>query len=158
MGFFNKVFGGADGVREAMNDAYSRHLRLAHEGKLPSDDSPHRTALYGALGSRYRTASKSFSELDLWTELAPFLAMPEGSAVTALAEYVVLMELPNQARFGSLCAAINQALQSTGDKELLRLAAVAFGRRVRWASLLSPNCARRMLAATEEVNVDDQLT
>lgn len=59
MGFLKKLFGGAKGIREAMRESYNRHLRLARDRRIASDDPPHRFGFcYGALGSRYRAGSR----------------------------------------------------------------------------------------------------
>lgn len=41
MGFLTKLFGGADGIRETMRESYLKHVRLAQEGSIGSDDPPH---------------------------------------------------------------------------------------------------------------------
>ena len=89
----------ADGTRKAMRKTYRNHLRSIEQGRLqiPEDDSPHQSALYGALGTRYMTLGFSADEMRsqeifLWLELMPFLYLEPSTAVEALAEYVVWKE------------------------------------------------------------------
>ena len=66
MGLWNKLFGGADGCREAMRKSYEKHVRLARQGKSPSTDSPHSVGLYGALGTRYIARGTPVVEVAIW--------------------------------------------------------------------------------------------
>ena len=95
MGFFNKLFGGADGIRETMRESYDKH-RQVHAGL--ESFTPHERGLYGALASRYRAAHEPRPEIQIWTELIPFLLMDEADAVEAMAEIVVHDEAPIEAR------------------------------------------------------------
>lgn len=138
MGILTKVFGGADGIREAMRDSYEKHARLAREGRIPSTDPPHSIGLYGALGSRYQAHRKSVAEVVLWGELAPFLLMEETEAVEALAEYVVYKEMPNKARVEWLKQVMNASIESCQDDSRKVMAAGGLLNRVAWCSLLEP--------------------
>lgn len=136
MGFWKKLFGGADGCREAMRESYDKHVRLAAQGRIPTEDSPHVIGLYGTLGSRYRARGTPVVEVVLWGELAPFLAMGEADAVEALAEYVVFQESPKDARIEWLKDMINSALKAPKDKSLTAMAAAGLINQVAWCSLL----------------------
>ena len=107
MGFFKKVFGGADGIRETIRDSYKKH-RNAQGG---SDAfSPHQKGLYGALASRYIAARTPRPEIEIWTELIPFLLMDEAEAVEALAEMVVYIEMTTDSRHAWLGERIRSAV------------------------------------------------
>jgi hypothetical protein len=95
MGFFNKFFGGASGIRETMRESYDEH-RLNQVGS--ESFSPHERALYGALAGRYIAAREPRPEIQIWTELIPFLLMDEAESVEAVAEIVVHDEMPLEAR------------------------------------------------------------
>jgi hypothetical protein len=95
MGFFSKLFGGAEGTRETMRESYHTHREM----RAGSDSrSPHEQGLYGALESRYVAAHAPRPEIQIWTELIPFLLMDEDEAVEALAELMVHDEMPLEAR------------------------------------------------------------
>lgn len=95
MGFFSKLLGGAEGTRETMRELYDKHRQTR-----PSSDSvsPHEQGLYGALESRYVADHAPRPEIQIWTELIPFLLMDEEEAVEALAEIMVHDEVPLEAR------------------------------------------------------------
>lgn len=48
MGIFTKLFGGAEGIREAMRESYEKHYKLAQVHEFPGL-SPHEAGLLGAL-------------------------------------------------------------------------------------------------------------
>ena len=137
MGILNKLFGGADGIRETMIESYWKHVHLVQQGRIPASDSAHNLGLYGALGSRYAVRRTPRPEVVLWGELAPFLAMPEAEAVRALAEYVVYQEIPNQSQVKWLAERINAGLTSTNDKDIRQLAVLGLSNRVTWCSMLN---------------------
>ena len=153
MGFLTKLFGGADGIREAMRESYAKHVLLARE--RAASDPPHAVGLYGALASRYHTRFKSAAELDIWVELIPFLEMPEGEAVELLAEYVVLQEMPQPARVYDLSDGINRVFESGLNEEHTAMAAVAFANWVPWRSLLRPKAAAVFRAAENQPSAAD---
>jgi hypothetical protein len=156
MGVLTKLFGGADGIREAMRDSYERHVRLAKEGRIPTTDQPHSIGLYGALASRYRARRKSVVEVVLWGELAPFLSMKETEAVEALAEYVVYKEMPTKARTAWLAERVNSTIQSCKDNSRKAMAAAGVVNQVAWCPLLDS----RTIATIEEAikNLDESET
>ena len=117
--------------------SYEKHLRIARKQSRAVDDSPHWIALYGALGSRYRTRGVSPPEPELWAELAPFMSMaPESLAVQALAEYVVYQELPNDAKQDWLKWVIEREIAATRDEDRDVFVA-ARGLRLFWHRLLA---------------------
>ena len=140
MGLWNKLFGGADGCREAMRESYAKHVQMARQGKIAmgDTDSPHVIGLYGALGSRYRVRGLPVIETLIWGELAPFLAMKEQQAIEALAEYVLFQERPSDARVAWLKGQVNMALRSCNDGTWLGMAAFGLDNQVPWCSLLEP--------------------
>lgn len=84
----------ADGVRESMKDSYSKHVRAAQNGTIPLAEGVtyHIAGLYGALSTRYMSAKIPRLEPLIWSELVPFILMPEQESPEALAEYVVCAE------------------------------------------------------------------
>ena len=146
MGFWTTLFGVPDACRETMRKSYEKHVRLAHEGKLPSTNPPHNLGLYGALGTRYIARGTPVVEVALWGELAPFLIMKEEQAVEALAEYVVFQEHPKDARVVWLKMVINAALRSPG--ETADLATMGFINQVSWCALLDPD-TRKTIEKTD---------
>ena len=50
MGLWRKLFGRAEGCREAMRESYEKHVQLARQGRIPTTDTPHIVGLFGALG------------------------------------------------------------------------------------------------------------
>lgn len=151
MGFMKKLFGGADGIREAMRESYTKHLQLAQERAVSSDGTPHAIGLYGALGSRYRVSSRQMSEPQLWAELAPFLAMPQAQSVEMLAEYVAFQEIPQQANIRLLSEAINLAVESGFDDDQKLMGVVAFMNHAPWCSLLNPRMSDVLRTAALEL-------
>ena len=109
MGFFKKIFGGADGIRETMRESYEKHRQAAPRGE--DTFPPHEFGLFGALGTRYMSRRESPAEMVVWAELAPFLLMDEAEAVEVLAEYAVYRESVNDSRFDWLSDRINAAFE-----------------------------------------------
>jgi hypothetical protein len=142
MGFFNKIFGGADGCRESMRDAYIKHTNLANQNKM---DSPHEMGLYGALTGRYKSIGLPAEEVMIWPELAPFIAMEKYIAIEALAEYVVFQENSLDAHQFWLSTHINNALCTTSDKSLLKLAELGILNNVTWSRWLYPNTTSNII-------------
>ena len=108
MGLFSRLFGGPRAIRSAIQESYDTH-RGAHSASDSS--SPHARGLYGALEAWYLDASAPRPEIQIWTELVPFLLMDEGEAVEALAEIVVSEELPLEARTVWLGERIRSAIR-----------------------------------------------
>jgi len=133
---FPKTF--ADGCREAMRKSYEKHVRLAKQGKIAASGSPHSIGLYGALGSRYRLSWRRIVEVEMWSELVPFLLMNESEAVEALAEYVVYQEEPLHVRVTWLKDLINSSLSANPNNPLVIAAILALQKQVAWCSLLEP--------------------
>ncbi|MDM8008897.1 MAG: hypothetical protein QUV05_22385 [Phycisphaerae bacterium] len=155
MGILNKLFGGADGIRETIVESYVKHRELAESGMIPSSDDPHRTGLYGALASRYKaratwgSAGVPSSETVIWADLAPFVAMPEPLAVQALAEYVVYQEMPDQAMTTTLTWRIELALMKMEDISLKQMAVMGLANKVAWSSLISDFVKQDLMKALE---------
>jgi hypothetical protein len=149
MGILTKLLGGADGCREAMRESYERHLRLAKQGKVAALGSPHSFGLYGALGSRYRFSLRRIVEVEMWSELVPFLLMSESEAVEALAEYVVYQEQPLHARVTWLKNLINSSLSANPNNPLITAAILALEKQVAWCSLLEPATIDLLESAVE---------
>ena len=108
MGFLRELFGGPAATRKAVRESYQEHRR-----KGPSFDSPspHALGLYGALESRYLASNAPRPEIQIWTELVPFLLMDEEEGVEALAEIIVSEELPLEARTVWLGERIRRAIR-----------------------------------------------
>jgi hypothetical protein len=129
--------------------SYRKHLRLAAGVE---QIEAHRNALFGALASRYRTRGLSFDEPSVWSEVSPFMCItnPQG-AIEALAEYVVFVELPQQARVPWLQAQIETAIVDSSDSVILGLVKIgaADGLRHQWHGLITP-VARSVLDTLPE--------
>lgn len=134
MGLFSKLFGTTDGRREAMRGSYEKHVRLAKEKNI---DSPHIIGLYGALGTRYIARGMNVPEIVLWGELAPFLAMKNGEAIEALAEYIVYQEQPEDARKSWLRKVINKAILAPENSHASGMAYSGLANNVSWCNLLN---------------------
>lgn len=139
MGVWNKLFGGAEGAREAMRESYAKHVRLAREARIPAPDSPHVVGLFGALATRYQARLQPKSEVELWPELAPFLAMPEALAVEMLAEYVIYQETPSKARFNDLRISISNVIEAGLNEDRTYMAAIGLINGVGWSAFLTPS-------------------
>ena len=148
MGFWKQIFGGADGIREAIRSLYQIHLERAQQNPASTlGDSPHEHALYQALGKRYLAMGKKISELVLWSELSPFLAMSKENAVAMLCEYVVHQSRPEETMPNfqrNLNATVAAMLKGNIDSEFFSsskpgmrgMLAVAYMNGVYWCRLL----------------------
>jgi hypothetical protein len=135
MGLFTKLFGGADGIREAMRESYQMHVKLARQKSL---DFPHAIGLYGALGSRYKVRQLPVVEVAIWAELSPFLEMNESDAIEAIAEYAVFQQRPNDARQEWLAGVINEVLLRSTEASLTAMATSGYIHQFSWYRLLEP--------------------
>jgi hypothetical protein len=122
MGFWHKLknINNAEGIRESMRMSYDKHFRLAIEGKIPLNrGTPHQTALYGALGSRYLVrgvpVDSVIAEALIWTDLLPFFYLDQHTAREALAEYVVYKEMPKDANISWLTTLVQKGCQVGKD-------------------------------------------
>lgn len=95
MGFFTELFGGPKAIRKSIRESYAKHREMPSASRA---SSRHERGLYGALESRYLAANAPRPEIQIWTELVPFLLMDEAEGVEALAEVMVNEELPLEAR------------------------------------------------------------
>lgn len=142
-----------------MRLSYEKHLRLANEGRIPIPDgnTAHEIALYGALASRYRAAGEGAEESVVWPELAPFLLMEEGDALTALAEYVAYQEHPKDAKTSWLGTVISEqvrklsVLPEGNDRKLMLVAALINQHEIKWWHLLASEDRMRLEEQGEQV-------
>ena len=130
---------GAEGIRDAIRKSYEKHYELAQQGKLPtSADDPHYAGLFGALGSRYRLQGK-YSEQMVFLEVIPFWRLDHSTGKEAIAEYVVYMESPRDARRDWLSSQIKEGLRKLASEKgdtsdgILMVAQVA---GVKWLELV----------------------
>ncbi len=142
MGLFNRAFGGANGVREAMQLTYANHVADIDSGKIQVSDrsEAHVFGLYGALSTRYWVRGGTRTEAQLMMELAPFCAMTDKKAAIAmLAEYAVFQERPADAEVGVLRTVLNATAEGIWDAPWLQatVQGIAFG--ADWARLLDPD-------------------
>lgn len=107
MGLFKKLFGGPEGTREKVRESYRKYRRTANG---PHSLSAHERGLYGVLSSHYVGERPPRPEIQIWTELIPFLLMDEAEGVEALAELIVHEELPLEARTAWLGERIRWAI------------------------------------------------
>jgi hypothetical protein len=91
-----------------MRESYDRHLQMQGGSDSPSS---HEQGLYGALASRYVADQAPRPEIQIWTELIPFLLMDEAESVEALAEITVHDEMPLEARTAWLGERIRWVIQ-----------------------------------------------
>jgi len=149
MGILKKLFGGADGIRETMCDAYEKNLRRAEDGEIPLIETPHSHGLYGALSTRYKARLKSVPEVVIWFELCPFLLMKKNEAVEALAEYVVYKERPSNARVTWLKELVNSSISLCENDEQMAVAVGGFLNKVAWCALLDQETKKTIENAVE---------
>ncbi len=133
---------GPEGIRNAIYRSYKKHYGLTIDGKIGSqDDSPHTTALFGALATRNQVSGLPYDESNVWFELAPFLRLDDRTSIEALSDYIVLRELPDEiedARYSELETNVN-----TGTKKLLETrpsimeAMISYRISFPWFQLLS---------------------
>jgi hypothetical protein len=138
--------GTAEGTRDAMLRSYRKHrATFSDRGDLlPSGTTAHHAALYGALGSRYRTLGHDATSLEpfIWLELLPFTSLDEGVAPEALAEYVVWKEpeTRSEARLGWLAdqleTGIQKALELGREHEVAAALGREFAGRSPWVAIL----------------------
>lgn len=147
MGLWNKLFGGADGVRETVREAYFRHLN-----SWPSNDpdlTPHEVGLYGALSTRYMAGGRSKPEPMVWSELAPFVAMEANRGLNSLVEYVVWQEFPShEVNVSWLSQSINYALEHEASYSQKELASYGFASGAPWSDLLNDKLRLSLRALT----------
>jgi len=149
---FLRNIGSVERTRESIRISYEKHLAGAADAC--GDLDPHSVGLYGALATRSRLMGRPGSEVEIWADLAPFLGMAPGQAIEALAEYVVYLERPIEARGAWLRTLINDALGTTGPH--LQLAALGIANRGPWATWLDEKivCLIQHPAAAEGGNED----
>lgn len=145
------TLGGSESIRTAMRKSYEQHRVMAENGHAPISEPPHHLGLFGALGTRYKVRGllprHGLPEVVLWPELSPFLLMPEGQAVEALAEYIVWQECRHEAKTEWLREAVNQALRRRPDDEVApfrEIAADAVLTGVGWLELLERDVHDRL--------------
>lgn len=137
MGIFNKIFGGADGIRETVRETYLAQKELGRKQGVKSEDIEYR-GLYGALGSRYIARGQSINDVVLMTEVQPFCMMDKKVAIDMLAEYVVLQEMPHKANIFQLARSLNSVIDRTyGDDATKTNLALAFLSGIGWCELLN---------------------
>lgn len=138
MGFLKKLFGGPEGIRETTRESYREHRRTANG---PHALTAHERGLYGVLRSHYAAERPPRPEIQIYTELIPFLLMDEEEGVDALAELVVREELPLEARTAWLGDRIRWAIRErlpSADESLRSGAARALRQGHRpWLAFLT---------------------
>ena len=108
MGWFNKLFGAANGSRESMREAYERNAAFH---LLAPVSYRHFFGLYGALATRYYARGWPVFEDLIWLDLVPFLLMRQPDAIDAVAEYALYQENVRDIRIQWLVLLINEALR-----------------------------------------------
>ena len=78
---FLRNIGNVESARESIRLPYKKHFEGAAK-TIPAIDR-HAIALYGALATRYRLMGKPVGEVQIWSELVPFLGMAEATGVEA---------------------------------------------------------------------------
>jgi len=146
MGFWHQLknINNAEGIRETMRMSYSKHLKLAKRGDIPiHDTTPHKIALWGAMGSRFRVSGvpvdNVLAEAIIWADILPFLYLDEKIACEALAEYVVYKEMPKNANISWLTIIVQQGCkigETQHYEQYDALSAIAEANNVVWRLLL----------------------
>jgi len=155
-----RLSGTPEGCRESTRLSYDKHLRLILKGKKKTDDSPHHTALYGALATWYAIRQQPVIEHILWGELTPFLLLPEKEAKEAIAEYTLYLEDTVEHRYKSdagvkidwLAHLINDSLRTvfSGDSPY-RYPAAMSANYVGWHYLLANDVKAQVDAELEKI-------
>jgi hypothetical protein len=150
---FIRNINNAEGAREVIRLQYLRHYRMADRAGI----EPHSAGLFGALGARRKAGSKWRGEPFLWAELSPFLSMPPEIGREALAEYVVCLERPAEARIGWLRDQINSYLLTPYDssaareaREVAAMSLASFGPMLPWAEWLREEVGKSLLEAAAQ--------
>ena len=139
MGWWNLIsnIGNAEGIREAMRMSFDKHYSL---GQRKTADTPLAIALFGAMGSRYRTRglpADGEAETAIWGDVVPFLCLDKNTAREALAEYVVYKERPREARIAWLTQIVQKGHRASLGKEGFReLGEMAQANGVPWLLLV----------------------
>ena len=108
---------GAQGIRDAMTNAYRTHVRALEGQAIPDGTSLHEAAMYGALATRYAAGSTPRPESMIWAELAPFVRLPPEEGLDALAEYVVFKEMRSFADVVMLSVCVRRGLSLLSGEE-----------------------------------------
>lgn len=143
--------GSAEGTRDAMLRSYRKHRVVFADRPdlLPTDATVHEAALYGALGSRYRTLGHDATSLEafIWLELLPFTSLDEIVGPEALAEYVVWKEPETraEARLSWLADQVKVGMKKAFEAGREHAVAAALGREFAghspWVAIL-PDAVR----------------
>ena len=144
MGIFNKLFGGADGIRESVNEVYEKQFNIY---KKQGNDlgSSHRMAIISALGIRYAARFKPQSETFLTVEAMPFFIIEnKKDAANILAEYIVFKETPNVCNYNWLKEKINSSLNESPKHGVAGIEA-----EMPWKDLLEQKTIRKIKDLTE---------
>ncbi|MCK5413616.1 MAG: hypothetical protein KAI57_04570 [Candidatus Pacebacteria bacterium] len=162
MNFLKKLINinNSEGTRESMKDSYEKHFHAAQGNKIPlsGGTTPHLAGLYGALSTRYISANIPRHEVQLWSELTPFILMSKDDSVKALAEYVVCIENPkDRQREDWLKNLINKSLRNieTTDKNYIAMAASAITQMdIYWLNLLDTDVRELLEREREKLNLE----
>lgn len=140
MGMLNRMFGGANGVRETMHVCYANHVADIVKRRIcvPTGSDPHYFGLYGAMATRYEVHEKLAPESLINVEIAPFCAMDDKElAVAMLAEYVVYRETPVLARTDLLSRVLGAAVGDVWGAPWLEALVLGIDERIPWSYLLA---------------------
>jgi hypothetical protein len=133
MGFFNKLVNNADGIREQVVESYEGGAKHARQ---TGTENPHLFGLYSAIHRCYSLRKWHIDDETLRGELAPFVGIGGGNAVSALAEYMVWQERPLDAREEWLRQLINTATRGLSAFDLIEFGVVASTGKFSWTRLL----------------------
>jgi hypothetical protein len=134
----------AEGIREAVRISYIKHMKGAPSKTIP-ESSIHFSSMLGVLMTRYRSRGIQINEIAIYGEISPFLCMDPLKAIEALAEYIVFIEKPWDARINWLKNTLNQALQlpergpeGKGAQKSAALMLMEMGNAIKWYEWLEP--------------------
>ena len=106
-GFLKELFSPEAGFR-AIEASYEKHYALAANQNI----EPVSWGLYGALGVRYKIRRQFVSEPVHMIEIVPFLMMGQQERVRALADYIMLIEIPHKIDIERVKLQINDAFRN----------------------------------------------
>lgn len=124
MSFFKGLFDNKERCRNFVRFIYKKALvDVANAG---GSAIPHEVGMYSALSNLYKLRGMQVAEMDLWSELLPFLLMRESDSVTALAEYAVYKQWPTKAVMSRVRPQLNAVMRNVSGFDEDRKAMIAF--------------------------------
>jgi hypothetical protein len=127
---------GAQGIRDAVLKSYQKHIHKFERESLPEGTTLHQMGLYGCLATRYMAGFQSKSEVELWSELLPFVRLKADDGLAALAEYIVYKEMPPEADVTALTERLRDGLSLLAKEEREMAMVAAQVNAFAWVGLI----------------------